>query len=602
MHFKLTFSNKLFLSIVLLFWLFAGCFTFYQYTREKEYKIELLNDRLAIFNSQLYEMIEGKPIPEYETMVDSFVNFSHIKNLRVTLITPTGRILYDNRQPAHTMVNHAHREEVVKALKYGSGYSIMRNSETMKMPYFYYASYFKASHIIIRCALPYDFSLSERLKADMTYLWGMLLITLILTVVFYKLTSRLGKTITQLRLFAKKADMDEPFELKQHSTGDNELDMIARHIVDIYYRLRRTKDELYIAREKLIAHLQISNEGLAIFNAKREVILSNALFTQYANLIIDKNIESIQDIFNVPDFAGLIRFIEDTCKDYAMAESKIMTEIIERKGYIFSIDAVVFQDASFELTISDITKQEEQARMKRQITQNMAHELKTPVSSIQGYLETIINNPDLPPETMNQFLQRSYAQSQRLTNLLRDITALTRLDEASSLIDVELLDLSQIIRNIVAELALPLEEKQMTVTCSIPDNMMIDGNYSLLYSIFRNLADNAIAYAGVGKKITISCIFEDEDFYFFSFKDNGVGVDPSHLPRLFERFYRVDKGRSRKIGGTGLGLAIVKNAIIFHGGTVHAKLGAEGGLEFIFMLKKKHTSALTTRTISSNIK
>ena len=585
MHFRLTFSNKLFLSIILLFWLFAGCFTFYQYSREREYKIELLNDRLAIFNSQLHKMLENSDLSDYEEVVDSFASFSHIKNLRVTLITPSGRIIYDNQQAAATMKNHAQREEVIKALKYGSGYSIMRNSETMKMPYFYYASYFKPSKLVIRCALPYDFSLSKRLKADMNYLWGILFITFVLTFVVYKMTARLGKTITQLRLFAKKADMDEPFELKQHSTGDNELDMIARHIVDIYYRLRRTKDELYIAREKLIAHLQISNEGLAIFNPKREVILSNALFTQYANLIIGKNIESIQDVFNIPEFAKLTQFIEETCKD--------------RSGYIFSIDAVVFQDASFELTICDITKQEEQARMKRQITQNMAHELKTPVSSIQGYLETIINNPDLPQNTMNQFLQRSYAQSQRLTNLLRDITALTRLDEASSLIDVELLDLSQIIRNIVAELALPLEEKQMTVHCSFPDNMMIDGNFSLLYSIFRNLADNAIAYAGVGKEITISCIFEDEDFYFFSFKDNGVGVDPSHLSRLFERFYRVDKGRSRKIGGTGLGLAIVKNAIVFHGGTVHAKQVPDGGLEFIFMLKKKHNNMLTAKTLNS---
>lgn len=599
MHFRLTFSNKLFLSIILLFWLFAGCFTFYQYTREKEYKIELLNDRLAIFNSQLCEMLHKQPVSKYEALIDTFVHFSHIKNLRITLIAPNGRIIYDNQQPAGSMKNHSGREEVIKALRYGSGYSIMRTSETMNTPFFYYASYFKDSKLIIRCALPYDFSLSKRLKADMNYLWGILLITFVLTFVFYKLTARLGNTITQLRLFAKKADMDEPFELKQHSTGDNELDMIARHIVDIYYRLRRTKDELYIAREKLIAHLQISNEGLAIFNPKREVILSNALFTQYANLIIDKNIESIQDVFNIPEFGKLIQFIEDTCKDYAMAESKMMTEVIDRNGYIFSIDAVVFQDASFELTICDITKQEEQARMKRQITQNMAHELKTPVSSIQGYLETIINNPELPQATMNQFLQRSFAQSQRLTNLLRDITALTRLDEASSLIDVELLDLSQIIRNIVSELALPLEEKQMTVTCSFPDNMMIDGNFSLLYSIFRNLTDNAIAYAGVGKKITISCIFEDEDFYFFSFKDNGVGVDPSHLPRLFERFYRVDKGRSRKIGGTGLGLAIVKNAIIFHGGTVHAKQVANGGLEFIFMLKKKHNAVLTTKTLNS---
>lgn len=599
MHFRLSFTNKLFLSIIMLFWLFAGFFTFYQYMREKEYKIELLNDRLSIFNSQLYEMIHKQPVSNYEAIVDSFVRFSHFENLRVTLISPKGDILYDNQQKAQSMGNHAQRIEVVNALKDGSGYAIMRHSETLKIPYFYYANFFQPDRIIIRCALPYDFSLTSRLKADVNYLWSIFLITLILTFVFYKLTSSLGKTITQLRLFAKKADMDEPFELKQHSTGDNELDMIARHIVDIYYRLRRTKDELYIAREKLIAHLQISNEGLAIFNPKREVILSNALFTQYANLIIDKNIESIQDVFNIPEFGKLIKFIEDTCKDYARAESKTMTEIIERSGYIFSIDAVVFQDASFELTISDITKQEEQARMKRQITQNMAHELKTPVSSIQGYLETIINNPELPKEMMEQFLQRSYAQSQRLTNLLRDITALTRLDEASSLIDVEPQNLSLIIKNIVTELSLPLEDKQMTVSCSFPDSMIIDGNYSLLYSIFRNLADNAIAYAGIGKKITISCIFEDDDFYFFSFKDNGVGVQPSHLPRLFERFYRVDKGRSRKIGGTGLGLAIVKNAVVFHGGTIHAKINPEGGLEFIFMLKKKHNSLLTVKTLNA---
>ena len=116
------------------------------------------------------------------------------------------------------------------------------------------------------------------------------------------------------------------------------------------------------------------------------------------------------------------------------------------------------------------------------------------------------------------------------------------------------------------------------------------GNYSLLYSIFRNLMDNAIAYAGTNIHINISCFREDENYYYFSFADTGIGVSPEHLNRLFERFYRVDKGRSRKLGGTGLGLAIVKNAVLIHGGTISAKNNQGGGLEFVFTLAKRDNS------------
>ena len=225
--------------------------------------------------------------------------------------------------------------------------------------------------------------------------------------------------------------------------------------------------------------------------------------------------------------------------------------------------------------------------MKQQITQNIAHELKTPVSSIQGYLETILNNPDLPPEMLRKFIERSFAQSNRLTNLLQDISTLTRMTEAGQMIDVSEVDIAPMIHNIATELALKLEEKQMTVDVNVPKKMIIQGNSSLLYSIFRNLMDNAIAYAGNGSHVNIVCYSEDEESYYFSFSDNGVGVAPQHLGRIFERFYRVDKGRSRKLGGTGLGLAIVKNAVLFHGGNINARpTGTGHGLEFIFTLKK----------------
>ena len=225
--------------------------------------------------------------------------------------------------------------------------------------------------------------------------------------------------------------------------------------------------------------------------------------------------------------------------------------------------------------------------MKRQLTQNIAHELKTPVSSIQGYLETIVSNENIPREKINVFLERCYAQSNRLSRLLRDISVLTRMDEAANMIDMERVDISLLVGNIINEVALELDEKHITVVNSLKKSIQIKGNYSLIYSIFRNLMDNAIAYAGANIQININCFREDEGFYYFSFADTGVGVSPEHLNRLFERFYRVDKGRSRKLGGTGLGLAIVKNAVIIHGGSISAKNNQGGGLEFVFTLAKE---------------
>jgi len=231
------------------------------------------------------------------------------------------------------------------------------------------------------------------------------------------------------------------------------------------------------------------------------------------------------------------------------------------------------------------TTKEEQNVLKRQLTQNIAHELKTPVASIQGYLETILENPNTDEKTQKQFLERSYAQTQRLTSLLQDISTLNRMDDAPSEKHFETVDISAMVKNIARETSLQVEEKNMAFSNNLPDGIVVNGNTSLLYSVFRNLTDNAIAYAGTGTTITLSAE-DDGDYWNFIFSDNGVGVGTEHLPRIFERFYRVDKGRSRKMGGTGLGLAIVKNAVLLHGGKIVAKNNDGGGLRFEFSLKK----------------
>lgn len=583
----LPFSQRLFLSVIFLFLGYAVCFMLFQYKREKAYKIELLNTQLQNYNNQLCDFLADHHGVNSDSM-QSYVTTHMMPNLRVTLIEPSGKVVYDNTNANwKSFANHSSRKEVQDALMYGSGYSISRPSESIQgEEYFYSARYYPPYRIIIRSALPYNLSLAEHLQADSGYLWFALIICLVLIFIFYRFTRKLGKSITKLQQFAMKADRNEPIDMDILQTfPKNELGEISQHIIKIYKRLHRAKEALYIEREKLISHLQTSHEGLGVFTKERQEILVNNLFTQYINNISDRNLRSTNEIFDIPELQSIIEFLNRNEGNFSKEEKRYAMHL-NKNARSFTVECIIFQDMSFEISINDITQEEEQARLKRQLTQNIAHELKTPVSSIQGYLETIISNPNIPQENVRVFLERSYAQSNRLTFLLRDISVLTRMDEAPELVEKEQVNLSKIVENILNEVALGLEEKHITVVNKLPSEVILTGSSSLLYSIFRNLTDNAIAYAGNDIQITINCFREDEKFYYFSFSDTGVEVPEEHLNRLFERFYRVDKGRSRKLGGTGLGLAIVKNAVLFHGGTIFAKNMPKGGLEFVFTLKK----------------
>lgn len=237
--------------------------------------------------------------------------------------------------------------------------------------------------------------------------------------------------------------------------------------------------------------------------------------------------------------------------------------------------------------------EKEKIRLKRQLTQNVAHELKTPAASIHGYLESILDNKDMPEETKAHFIERCYAQSERMNKLLMDMSALTKLDEmddnsSNKKKDFNQIDVLAIIKNVLDDTALQLQEHNIALSLDIPDYIEVIGDPNLIYSIFRNLIDNTIAYADA-TMLKLSCKEVENigrHFYEFIISDNGNGVSPEHLPHLFERFYRVDKGRSRKLGGTGLGLAIVKNAVTVHGGTITAELTNSGGLTIKFSLAR----------------
>lgn len=464
---KLSIGHKLYISIMSVFLVFAVAFIVFQQQREKQFKIDTLELRLQMFNARMADFLADEPFSEHR--VDSFLRKSTNGGMRITLVRPDGKVMYDNvKKDYEHFANHRNRDEIRLSLAKGKASVVDRRSKTLHQPFFYSATYYPQQHLVIRSALPYNNDLALQLKADQHYIWVSLIGLMMLTLIIYRFVSRLDKNISNLKTFASRADHNESLDTDDLLTfPDDELGEIAERIIKIYTRLKNTKKQ--------------------------------------------------QDI------------------------------------------------------------------LKKELTQNIAHELKTPVASIQGYVETILNNPRITEDDKHTFLQRCYAQTERLSALLADISMLNRMDDGAQMMENERVDINELIATIEAEITQQLAQHDMRFECSLPDGMYVMGVRSLLYSVFRNLADNAIAYAGAHTTITLTAERVGEDFCFV-FADTGVGVSYEHLPRIFERFYRIDKGRSRKLGGTGLGLAIVKNAVLHHGGNIQVMANDPTGLKFVFTL------------------
>jgi signal transduction histidine kinase len=423
---KLSFHKRLFLQLIAFSWTIVVCFIGFQYLREKEYKSDFLSAQLQQYNLHLLVAIEdGESYEEYIATHEKPMD-----DLRISLITLSGAVVYDNTIPADSLGNHSNRPEIVDALHDGSGYHIGRQSESDGREYFYSAT--RGERVIVRTAIPYSSTLKDLLEADWSFLIVMISITLSMSVIAYFTTRKLGKDIERVNRFEAE---------------------------------------------------------------------------------------------------------------------------------------------------------QEKNRLKRQLTNNINHELKTPVASIQVCLETLLSGISLSEEKRQELIERCYSNNERLRRLLADVSLITRMEDGSAFIGKEEVVINDILCEIAHELEIMPDEERMTLHTNFSERVMIGGNLSLIGSIFRNLTENAIAYSE-GKNIYISLMANNDKECHIRFEDDGCGVENKQVSRLFERFYRVDKGRSRQKGGTGLGLAIVKHAVQFHGGTITASNRPNGGLRFDFTLKK----------------
>lgn len=231
-------------------------------------------------------------------------------------------------------------------------------------------------------------------------------------------------------------------------------------------------------------------------------------------------------------------------------------------------------------------EEEEKARLKKELTNNINHELKTPLSAISLELETLIIHKDkLSEQQRDMLISRCKANCDRLLNMVKDILTLNRLDDGADAIQKERLSLRDVVDDVVTSIEAKAYDAGFEIKVNLPETMMMMGNGPLLESIFSNLITNSIAYSG-GTEINIFLLDEDEESYRIIIGDDGVGIPEEHLPHLFDRFYRIESGRSRKKGGTGIGLAIVKSASQFHNGDISVKNLPSGGLEYTLILSK----------------
>ncbi|WP_163715138.1 sensor histidine kinase [Mangrovibacterium lignilyticum] len=583
-----TYQQRIFIYFFSAFTIFTLSILTFQYSREKEYRtgqLENTLDNVAQMTNQFIEHNKLEKTGDFEEL-DSIVYMIPDPEIRVTVINPKGVVLFDSFVEEYSaMENHLHRPEVQKALYNERGANI-RHSATTGQDFYYYARNY--DHYFIRCAAVYNIKIQNFLKASRVFIFFMIALFLLMWLMLYLVTKRLGEFITKLRDFAvragKEEDIDPNFKFPDSEFGDIQL-----QIVRIYNRLKRAKDDLSAEKERLFNHLYALNEGIAFFTINKEKILANSHFIQYINVISEHSTISAESLFEIPEFGELIEKIEEHLKPGLTINPKNPPHVqitVEKNETYFRVQGIIFADQSFEVLIEDITRPEKRRLLKQQLTSNIAHELKTPLASIKGYLETILSNNNIPKEKMHYFIERAFKQSERLNELLNDISLLNNIEDAGDLFEFKQVKLRPLINDVVENLESRLTKNGNQLEIDINDKVSVYGNDSLLSSIFQNFIENSINYAGPKVTIKIRQYLEDEKYYFFSYSDSGKGVPEEHLTRIFERFYRIEEGRTRETGGTGLGLAIVKNAVSLHKGEISVRNRPEGGLEFLFSLSK----------------
>ncbi len=488
------------------------------------------------------------------------------EDVRITWIAANGDVLYDSASDSDAMENHLQREEIQSALATGFGESA-RYSSTMLKQYLY-------------CAQKLSDGTVLRLSVSHNSVWVLLLgmlqpiliVIAVAAVLSFLLASRLSKRIVDPM---NKLNLDEPLE----NEGYDELSPLLRriysqqqHLKEQQATLTRKQNEL----EAIVGHLE---EGMILLDKSCKVITAN----QAALRLLDARASNIAglDLLMLSRNLALAEAVQEAM------DGRSATRKTELHGKTIQIQAAAVgqQDemSGAAVVLFDITQSEQAEQRRREFTANVSHELKTPLQSISGYSELLMRGM-ARQEDIQPFAQRIYGETQRLIQLVQDIINLSQLDEGSSY-QWQQANLFAIAAEVTGSLEHFAEEKQVRLTLEGSDTML-RGVPELLRGIVYNLTDNAIKYNHPGGSVTVT-VSRQKDEAVLTVSDTGIGIPEGEQDRIFERFYRVDKSRSKEVGGTGLGLSIVKHAAFLHKAAIDvtSQLGAGTTIQVRFPIQ-----------------
>jgi two-component system phosphate regulon sensor histidine kinase PhoR len=491
---------------------------------------------------------------------------------RATVIDPTGKVLADSEADPSTMPNHAQNKEFVSALSGQVGLD-ERSSQALRVPYLYVAVPISGGAVRLAYPLP-EMEITDR-PLGVALFWGSLSAFVFAMLVAAVASQYVGWRLQRIVDFAERVAGGDLTARIASSSSDEigqvaaALDKTTRRVEESFARVQTSQREL----ETLLNSMQ---DAVIAVDANGRV--------QWANRGMDRLllraprlnaplIDSVRD----PDFLAAI---QEAARDQVVTSARSNTIA---SGRTFDVTAAPMPGGGAVAVLRDLTETERMEKTRRDFIANVSHELRTPLTSIQGYTETLLDSP-LEDNHVRDFLEIIRKNAARMARLTEDLLTLARVESGEQRFDIQTVSVEELLQDALEsfrEVARSYGVELVIENAAI--NASVNADREAIHQIFSNLIENALKYAAPGKKVILGAraVSNGVEFYV---RDFGPGISSEHLPRLFERFYRVDKARSRESGGTGLGLAIAKHIILAHGGTIRAESELNHGSSFLFTL------------------
>ena len=515
-------------------------------------------------------------------------DFGKYTGIRVTVVDAlTGQVLGDSDNDITTMDNHLYREEISQAINDGSG-SSMRHSDTQKIDFLYYAKYLELDgrQIVVRTATELDVIKDVYNSLGVSMLIAVLASALIAFLITYGFNNRVAKPISEITDLALEIS-EGSYGKSAYITSYKEVEKLSGALNKLSKSLKISFDNISVRNAQLEAILQSFNHGIMVCDNDGNVQYSNENFSKV--LSIDENPEN-KNIYKFMFDENIYSILEEILKT---EENSVTRENVQfadgtfrnYSGYRIKDNAGVRK--GILLMVEDVTNVRKLERMRSTFVSNVTHELKTPITCISGYTQTLLNGAMYDKDNASKFLHIIDEEAQRLNLLIDDILTLSEIENKRNVsydTKVDLVEIAQEVLELMKQKYPGKSELELRIDTDGKEPYEILGDKHKLKQIVINLVDNSIKHTSQG---FIAVKFsKDDNSLTMKVQDTGVGIEEKHHDRLFERFYRVDKHRSRESGGTGLGLSIVKHLTLLHHGhiSIESKLGQGTSISIEFPL------------------